>query len=89
MLRKALQIKDFNEKDFTNLDDMWKTLMLAPADFGKEAIFDKTARALMEKMTFEHGGQEYDDKYPEGIPTSVQITLKGKMVLLYHSSLIL
>lgn len=26
---------------------------------------------------FEHGGKEYDDKYPEGIPTSVQIFLKN------------
>lgn len=25
---------------------------------------------------FEHGGKEYDDKYPEGIPTRVQILLK-------------
>jgi len=25
----------------------------------------------MTKITFEHGGQSYDDKYPEGIPTSV------------------
>jgi len=28
-------------------------------------------RALMAKITFEHGGQAYDEKYPEGIPTSV------------------
>jgi 2-methylcitrate dehydratase len=28
----------------------------------------------MEKMTFEHGGPDYDAKYPDGIPTSIQIT---------------
>jgi 2-methylcitrate dehydratase len=28
----------------------------------------------MEKMTFEHGGAEYDRNYPDGIPTSVVIT---------------
>ena len=28
----------------------------------------------MSKIEFEHGGAEYDEKYPEGIPTSVQIT---------------
>jgi len=28
----------------------------------------------MEKIEFEHGGKEYDAKYPDGIPTSIQIT---------------
>jgi hypothetical protein len=31
----------------------------------------------MTKITFEHGGKSYDEKYPEGIPTSLEITLKG------------
>jgi 2-methylcitrate dehydratase len=31
----------------------------------------------METMVFEHGGQEYDEKYPDGIPTSVRIYMKG------------
>lgn len=31
----------------------------------------------MAKCTFTHGGKSYDDKYPEGIPTSISITLKG------------
>ena len=31
----------------------------------------------MAKCTFEHGGKAYDDKYPEGIPTSIDVTLKG------------
>lgn len=35
----------------------------------------------MEKTGFTHGGKEYDEKYPEGIPTSVKITLKGGKVL--------
>jgi len=35
----------------------------------------------MEKCTFTHGGKEYDEKYPEGIPTSVQITLDDGKVL--------
>lgn len=28
----------------------------------------------MAKIQFEHGGAEYDEKYPQGIPTSVEIT---------------
>jgi len=30
----------------------------------------------MKKCTFTHGGKFYDDKYPEGIPTSISITFK-------------
>lgn len=35
----------------------------------------------MTKASFAHGGKEYDDKYPEGIPTSVKITLSNNKVL--------
>jgi 2-methylcitrate dehydratase PrpD len=55
-------------------DAMWKTLFLAPYDYDPAAIVNKTTRAFMEKMTFEHGGAEYDRNYPDGIPTSVVIT---------------
>jgi 2-methylcitrate dehydratase len=27
----------------------------------------------MERIDFRHGGKEYDDKYPDGIPTSLEI----------------
>ncbi len=52
----------------------WKELMLTPHDFTREAIFHPVTRSLMEKMSFEHGGSEYDRRYPDGIPTSMQIT---------------
>jgi 2-methylcitrate dehydratase len=55
-------------------DAMWKTLFLAPYDYDPAAIVNKTTRAFMEKMAFEHGGPEYDRNYPDGIPTSVVIT---------------
>jgi 2-methylcitrate dehydratase len=55
-------------------DEAWKALMLAPADYGAEAIFDPRTRALMAKVRFEHGGPEFDRRYPEGIPTQVTIT---------------
>lgn len=38
-------------------------------------------RALMHKITFSHGGKEYDDKYPDGIPTSLDIKLKSGQTL--------
>jgi hypothetical protein len=31
----------------------------------------------MEKIVFEHGGKEYDEKYPEGIPGRVMLKMKG------------
>lgn len=30
----------------------------------------------MEKIELEHGGDEYDLKYPDGIPTKVTLTTK-------------
>jgi len=55
--------------------------MLEPKDYSYKAVFDEKTRSLMNKTSFSHGGKEYDDKYPEGIPTSVKITLKGGKVL--------
>ena len=60
-----------------NNDDVWMQLMLSPYDYGAEALRDKETRTLMQKIGFSHGGKEYDDKYPDGIPTSLQITLKS------------
>lgn len=51
----------------------WTDLMLEPADYSESAIYNSLTRKLMEKIEFAHGGQEYDSKYPDGIPTSVQI----------------
>ena len=48
--------------------------MLAPRDYTSDSIMHAATRALMEKITFEHGGDEYDARYPDGIPTSVVIT---------------
>jgi 2-methylcitrate dehydratase len=59
------------------VDDAWKEYMLLPADYAEDetAIFDADTRAIMEKITFEHGGEEYDRNYPDGIPTSLVITM--------------
>merc|ERR1711865_148023 len=61
----------------STMDEAWKELMLSPYDYGKEALYDPDTRALMQKITFEHGGPEYDAKYPDGIPTAIDITIKG------------
>merc|ERR1712070_558843 len=51
--------------------------MLSPYDYGADALADAETRTLMSKITFEHGGADYDAKYPDGIPTSIDITVKG------------
>ena len=50
--------------------------MLSPYDYKVDAsaIFHPATRAAMAKIKFEHGGPEYDKRYPDGIPTSVVIT---------------
>lgn len=73
ILRKALEIKDFNTRKFESLDDVWKLLMLGPYDYSQSAIANKVTRALMNKIDFQHGGVEYDKNYPDGIPTSILI----------------
>jgi 2-methylcitrate dehydratase len=71
MLHKALRL---GKNLSPNNDEAWKQLMLTPDDYGGKALFDPLTRSLMAKIDFEHGGKEYDDNYPDGIPTSVVIT---------------
>jgi 2-methylcitrate dehydratase len=61
----------------TKMDDAWKDMMLSPYDYGKDALYDGDTRKLMSKISFSHGGPEYDAKYPDGIPTAIDITMKG------------
>lgn len=68
-LRKALEARKAGAKTFD-----FKTLMLTPYDFSAEAIQHPVTRTLMSKMNFEHGGPDYDRRYPDGIPTSIRIT---------------
>ena len=65
-------------------DELWKSLFLAPHDYTHDAIFDPTTRALMSKIVFEHGGKEFDDNYPDGIPTEIVITDKDGKVRLWR-----
>ena len=51
----------------------WKELMLLPADYDDATLMHSLTRELMQRIDFRHGGPEYDAKYPDGIPTTVEI----------------
>jgi len=51
----------------------WAGLMLLPADYCDAAIGDPRTIGLIDRIEIEHGGEEYDAAYPDGIPTSVTI----------------
>lgn len=70
MLRKALELHHAMKARTLG----WKELMLLPHDFDAKALHDPLTRELMGKMSFEHGGPDYDARYPDGIPTSMVIT---------------
>jgi len=42
------------------------------ADYDEAALLHPLTRSLMDKIEFVHGGPEYDAKYPDGIPTTVE-----------------
>jgi len=76
LLKKA-HAKQSIFKKATNLDTVWKNMILLPEDFGSEALNDPETRQIMQKIDFEHGGAEYDRQYPDGIPTRVEIFLEN------------
>jgi 2-methylcitrate dehydratase len=63
LLRKALEQKKAG----------WRELMLVPADYDDQSLFHPLTRSLIERIEFRHGGEEYDRKYPDGIPTTIEI----------------
>ncbi|MDX1963139.1 MAG: MmgE/PrpD family protein [Pirellulales bacterium] len=77
LLRKALEQRTAD----------WQTLMLLPEDYSTVALGHPVTRALMERVKLEHGGAEFDRRYPEGIPTRVAIahrllgTLQSELVM--------
>lgn len=60
-------------KAFESRQGGWKPLMLMPADYDDANLFHPLTRRLMERIEFRHGGPEYDSKYPDGIPTTLEI----------------
>ena len=74
-VRKALELaREYGPDVLGQGDEGWKKLILVPFDYSRDSIVHPQTRALMEKITFDHGGAEYDEKYPDGIPTSVIVT---------------
>jgi 2-methylcitrate dehydratase len=55
--------------------DGWQRLMLTPDDYAENdsALFHPLTRELMDRIDFRHGGEEFDRKYPDGIPTIVDV----------------
>ena len=51
----------------------WESLMLLPDDYSTAAIAEPEVGRLIGRIEIVHGGEEYDARYPEGIPTSVAI----------------
>jgi 2-methylcitrate dehydratase len=72
LLRKAMENRGQGTGD-RGQELLWKQLLLMPEDYGDTALFNARTRALMQKIDFRHGGSEYDAKYPDGIPTSIEI----------------
>ncbi len=87
LLRKARA--STRETEEGGSDALWKSLMLTPYDYqvADTAIFHPETKALMNKIEFTHGGPEYDAKYPDGIPTSIKIQVKGGQT--YDSGLVM
>ncbi len=77
LLRKAIEQKQAG----------WKELMLVPADYNQRALHHPLTRQIMQRIEFRHGGPEFDAKYPDGIPTTVEVeTATGKR---YSSGLVM
>jgi len=77
-LRKAFELaQETGGALASSNDDMWKALMLLPEDYNNDAIMHEHTRSIMKTIEFEHGGAAYDEKYPDGIPTSIVVTTKS------------
>ncbi len=60
-------------KAFESRRSGWEELMLMPGDYDAESLAHPLTRAIMDRIEFRHGGPEFDAKYPDGIPTTLEI----------------
>ena len=72
LLRKAIEHPTLYQ-NVRSTDCLWKKLMLMPEDYSYNAVNNQKTRSLMERIDLEYGGEEYDSKYPDGIPTTISI----------------
>jgi 2-methylcitrate dehydratase len=85
LLRKAYEARRRDSGGHGGWDGQngWQRLMLVPDDYAENesALFHPLTRALMARIDFRHGGPEFDRKYPDGIPTTVDVdhTKLGKL----------
>ncbi len=82
--------KKAKELDLANIvseEELWIKCMLTPQDYSEESLHHPETRKIMSKIICEHGGDHFDSKYPEGIPTSITLTATDGS--LYSSGLIL
>ncbi|MFN0018968.1 MAG: MmgE/PrpD family protein [Pirellulaceae bacterium] len=78
LLRKAVESGGRSqESGVTKAVELWRDLMLVPADYDDAALVHPLTRTFMDKIEFVHGGPDYDAKYPDGIPTTVEIDHRG------------
>ncbi|HEY6563335.1 MAG TPA: MmgE/PrpD family protein, partial [Pirellulaceae bacterium] len=74
-------------KAFAQQRNGWRDLVLLPEDYNDAALGNVETRKWMDRIVFEHGGPEYDSRYPDGIPTTVEMehrdlgTLSSGMVM--------
>eukprot|EP00922_Rhytidocystis_sp_ex-Travisia-forbesii_P036078 GHVS01053517.1.p1 GENE.GHVS01053517.1~~GHVS01053517.1.p1 ORF type:complete len:557 (-),score=66.32 GHVS01053517.1:164-1834(-) len=83
MLRKAIEMKEVPG----DMDQAWCNLMLSPLDYSRDAIANTFTKELMRLVDFQHGGKEFDDRYPDGIPTSLDIKMEDGTV--YTSGMVM
>ena len=75
LLRKAIERAAVVSSPARPNDEitLWQDLMLLPADYNEAALFHPITRELMSRIEFVHGGRDYDRKYPDGIPTTLEL----------------
>jgi 2-methylcitrate dehydratase len=73
LLRKAAERVQGSGFRVQEAAGLWRELMLVPDDYEEAALKHPLTRSLMQRIDFRHGGPEYDAKYPDGIPTSLEI----------------
>ena len=60
-------------KAYTSRETDWADLMLMPQDYDEISLIHPLTRQIMEKISLVHGGSEFDKRYPDGIPTMLEI----------------